>query len=412
MTPTLDQLCQPSSETQTDATEDRGPTEPRVNSQPLADLPRELGRSVGRQPGPTLICLGGLHGNEPAGVLGTQRVLNELRSGSESLRGEFVGLVGNRKALALGRRFVDHDLNRAWHPERLARLLKSTGHGEAEDREQLELDDTIQRIMDESPGRVFLLDLHTFSGPGSAFAILDDTLPNREIALDFPVPLVLGLEEELAGTLASYLTAQGVTVLGFESGQHEEDGSVDRAAAAIWLALDSCGLLEGESRKRARDARAILVEQTESSVGIVEVLYRHPIDAKNGFSMVPGFKSFQSVVEGQLVGKGVAGAILAPRAGMLLMPLYQDQGEDGFFLVREIRPVWLPISARLRRWRMERFLHWLPGVSRDPDRADTFHVDRRMARFFALRLFHLLGFRREGKDDKELTMTRRPDLRT
>ena len=33
-----------------------------------------------------------------------------------------------------------------------------------------------------------------------ALAILDDTLPNREIAMDFPVPLVLGLEEELGAT--------------------------------------------------------------------------------------------------------------------------------------------------------------------------------------------------------------------
>jgi succinylglutamate desuccinylase len=329
------------------------------------------------------------------------------------LRGELVGLVGNRQALALRRRFIDHDLNRAWKAEQLARLLKSPGSGEAEDREQLELDATLQRIVDEAPGRVFLLDLHTFSGPGSAFAILDDTLPNREMAMDFPVPLVLGLEEELSGTLASHLTAQGVTVLGFESGQHDDVEAVDGAEAAIWLALDSCGLLEGESRRRAREARKLLEEQAESSVGIVEVLYRHPIQTPNGgFSMIPGFESFQKVVEGQLLGKGADGAVLAPRPGMLLMPLYQAQGEDGFFLVREIRPVWLPISAVLRSWRSEKYLHWLPGVSRDPDRDDTLIVDRRLARFFALRLFHLLGFRREGKDETVLVMTRRQDLRT
>ena len=321
-----------------------------------------------------------------------------------------MGLVGNRKALALHRRYIDHDLNRAWKRERLARLLKSPGSGEAEDREQLELDATLQRIMDEAPGRVFLLDLHTFSGPGSAFAILDDTLPNREMAMDFPVPLVLGLEEELSGTLASHLTAQGVTVLGFESGRHDDAAAVDGAEAAIWLALDSCGLLEGESRRRARKARTFFERQSESRVGIVEVLYRHPVDSLNGFSMMPGFKSFQNVVEGQLLGKGADGAVLAPRSGMLLMPLYQDQGEDGFFLVREVRPVWLPISATLRSWRMERFLHWLPGVSRDPDRDDTFIVDRRLARLFAIRLFHLLGFRREGREDSKLVMTRRQDL--
>ena len=81
-------------------------------------------------------------------------------------------------------------------------------------------------------------------------------------------------------------------------------------------------------------------------------------------------------------------------------------------VVREIRPGWLALSATVRKWRVERFLHWLPGVSKDPDRSDTFIVDRRLARWFALRLFHLLGFRREGKDGPILVMTRRRDFET
>lgn len=376
----------------------------------LESLPRELGRVVGDRPGPTLICMGGLHGNEPAGVLALQEVLESLRAGDERIAGELIALVGNRQALAVGRRFIDHDLNRAWHRERLGRLLKSTGHGQAEDREQLELDATLQRIIDEAPGRVFLLDLHTTSGPGSAFAILDDTLPNREIALDFPVPLVLGLEEELGGTLASYLTAQGVTVLGFEAGQHEDPGSVHRAAAAVWVALDSCGILVGDGRRQALEARTVLAEQTASDVGIVEVLYRYDIDSANGFWMEPGFESFQPVEAGQVLARNGTATVQAPRDGMLLMPLYQDQGEDGFFLTRQIRPFWLSVSATLRGWQLERYLHWMPGVTRHPDRADAFLVSRRLARFAALHLFHLLGFRREGRDDRVMVMARRRDL--
>ena len=354
--------------------------------------------------------MGGLHGNEPAGVLALQRVLESLKSRTGSLCGELVALVGNRQALAVGMRFIDHDLNRAWHPERLGRLLKSTGHGEAEDREQLELDATLQRIVDEAPGRVFMLDLHTTSGPGSAFAILDDTLPNREIALDFPVPLVLGLEEELAGTLASYLTGQGVTVLGFEAGQHDDPGSVDRAAAAVWIALDSCGLLSEGDRLRAVEARRTLTEQAASGIGIVEVLYRYNIDSGNGFSMEPGFESFQTIEEGQVLARNGSDTVVASQTGMLLMPLYQEQGEDGFFLTRQIRPFWLSVSARLRSWRLERFLHWLPGVTRHPDRANAFLVDRKVARFSPLHTFHLLGFRREGRDGRIMTMARRSDL--
>ena len=91
------------------------------------------------------------------------------------------------------------------------------------------------------------------------------------------------------------------------------------------------------------------------------------------------------------------------------MPLYQDQGNDGFFIVNEVRPAWLPVSAVVRRLGLERFLHLLPGVERHPNRRQTFIVDRRYALWFARQLFHLLGFRQEGKDGPRLTMTRRRD---
>ena len=89
----------------------------------------------------------------------------------------------------------------------------------------------------DAEGDVYVLDLHTTSGPSPAFGVLDDTLANRAFAMQFPVPLVLGLEEELEGTLLNYLTTFGVISMGFESGQHEAPEAVDGAEAAIWTAL-------------------------------------------------------------------------------------------------------------------------------------------------------------------------------
>jgi len=231
---------------------DAAPASERAVAEPNLDLsavPRELGRVGTLEEGPTLICLGGLHGNEPAGVLAIDGVLQQIGRCAEGLRGRFVGLAGNRRALAVGRRFVKLDLNRAWMPGRVEHLVALPGPLQDEDQELVELEVALRGIIDEAHGRVFLLDLHTISGPGPAFAILDDSLQNREVALDFPVPLVLGLEEKLAGTLASYMTARGATVVGFEAGLHDDLSSVDRAAAAIWIALDSCGVFEPESRQ-------------------------------------------------------------------------------------------------------------------------------------------------------------------
>jgi succinylglutamate desuccinylase len=68
-------------------------------------------------PGPTLIILGGIHGNEPAGVLAAARVAPRLRAKEGHLRGEIALLRGNARALARKVRYIDEDLNRQWTAE-------------------------------------------------------------------------------------------------------------------------------------------------------------------------------------------------------------------------------------------------------------------------------------------------------
>ena len=89
------------------------------------------------------------------------------------------------------------------------------------------------------------------------------------------------------------------------------------------------------------------------------------------------------------------------------MPLYQDQGEDGFFLVRRFSPFWMWVSAHLRNPRAARLASRLPGVRPVPGDPDAVIVDRRVARFFARQLFHLLGFRRVEEAGAQVVMRRR-----
>ena len=67
-----------------------------------AAMPRILGDVGSATDGPTLIVVGGLHGNEPAGVGALQRVFARLRADDCLPRGRLVGLSGNRAALAVG----------------------------------------------------------------------------------------------------------------------------------------------------------------------------------------------------------------------------------------------------------------------------------------------------------------------
>jgi len=370
---------------------------------------RVLGRLRGRGAGPTLIYVAGLHGNEPAGPSAVRRVMARLEGAAGDFAGDLVGLVGNLAALERGSRYLVADLNRLWLPERLARLRSAEVPLAAEDAEQVALDRELAAAFAAARGPIFVVDLHTTSGPGPAFAVLDDTLANRAFALHFPVPLVVGLEEELDGTLLQHLLDRGAVTLGFESGQHDEPAAVDRAEAALWIALEAAGLLPVGSRPEVAAGRALLAAAGAGLPRVVEVRYRLAVTPGDGFRMLPGFASFQPVVAGQVVARDRGGDVAVSEAGRLLMPLYQPLGDDGFFLVREIRPFWLAASARMRRLRLDRFAHWLPGVRRHPVLPDAFLIDRRLARWFALEIFHLLGFRRHGRAGARIVVSRRAD---
>lgn len=369
---------------------------------------RLLGEVVGDADGPTLLCVAGIHGNEPAGVHGVRRVLAQLEGREDELRGRFVALAGNVSALREGRRFVDRDLNRAWTAARLAELR--AGGAEAptvEDREQVELLAEIERVIRSASGPMYALDLHTTSGPGGIFSAFTDSLPHRAFADDFPIPMIFGLEELVDGTLLNLLSEHGVVALTVETGQHDEPEAIDRAEAAIWLALGSSGVVGPRSLPDPARLRTTLGADSVQLPRALEMRYKRDVEEGDGFVMRPGYHNFDPVHEGDTVAEDADGQVVLSESGRLLMPLYQEQGEDGFFLVREFSTFWMSVSHAMRRAGLSRLAPWLPGVRRVPGTTDEVIIDRRVARFYARQLFHLLGFRQLEDRGRHLLMRRR-----
>lgn len=365
---------------------------------------RTLGDRQGGS-GPTMIVVTGLHGNEPAGGLAARRVLARLEREGLEINGRFVVLAGNLRALAAGIRFLDCDLNRQWTPERVAEL-QNQALNDAEATEQRELLAAIREVANQSTGPVYFLDLHTTSAVGPPFVTVGDTLRNREFARSFPLPLILGLEEQVDGALLEYLNNFGLITLGAEAGQHDCDRSVDRLEALMWLALRSAGLLAPDAVE-GRVYAGVLREASRGVPPVIEVRYRHAIDDQDGFEMLPGVHNFAPVEKGQVVAHDRNGPVHARESGLMLLPLYQGKGEDGFFIARPLRTFWLYLSAFLRGLRIGAFLHWLPGVHRSRDQRLELTIDTRIARWYPLEVFHLFGYRKRRRTGNTLIVTRR-----
>ncbi len=67
---------------------------------------------------------------------------------------------------------------------------------------------------------------------------------------------------------------------------------------------------------------------------VSRVVHRHAVVPASGFVMEPGFRSFDAVRMGTLMAMDRTGPIRAPDDGMVFLPLYQDQGADGFFVIK------------------------------------------------------------------------------
>jgi succinylglutamate desuccinylase len=284
---------------------------------------RDIGRVRGAAPGPMLIVVAGIHGNEPAGVRAAARALEQL--GSVRLAGDVVALAGNVRALRLGRRYQTRDLNRMWTGD-------PASGDDPEALERRELGAALDAALAAARGPACFLDLHTTSAAGVPFAMIFDTPAHRAFARAFPLPILLGLEGHIAGVITGYMNGRGCMTLACEGGQHDDPASERSLEALLWIAVAAAGLAPPAELPAWPFA---WLDRTRGDLPrLIEVVARQP--AADGFVMEPGFANIARVRAGQLLARDRRGPIHAPADGLVLLPLYQAQGHDGFFLGREV----------------------------------------------------------------------------
>jgi len=296
---------------------------------PSAQLPRRLFDLGDPRAGPTLVAVGGIHGDEPAGVDALKRFGAAL---DPPASGRLLGLVGNLAALGAGTRFLDVDLNRGWTPHGIAQASQSTSKA-AEHRELVQLFQILKHAWRErSLAHPFVvLDLHTTSGDGPPFAMLSTREDELAFGRGLPIIKVLGIEQYVEGALLSHLSGWGAISMGFEAGRHDAPESVANHRALLTVAAAQLGLVD---RAQEEPAAERLQQASQGLPGEIRVVHRHPVRPGDGFRMRPGHHHLEPIVAGQPLADDAFGPIRAPSDGFLLMPSYGPKGEDGFFVGR------------------------------------------------------------------------------
>lgn len=352
---------------------------------------RTIAEIHGSEKGPTVVFFGGIHGNEVSGVFALKEVFNTIPANTIPVKGSIYAISGNLKALKKGQRFIDKDLNRIWTLDNI--YNKSSSAFVAEDQEQDEILKLLEDIVYQNQPPFYFIDIHSTSSKSIPFITINDALINRRFSELFPVPIVLGIEEYLEGPLLSYINQLGYVSLGIEVGQHDEKESIQNAVAFINLALVFTRSIKTEDMVGFRIYFNMLEELCKDKCSFFEVKYREQLMAGDSFAMCGDFDSFQEISKGQLLAHKNSELINARENGLIFMPQYQKQGEDGFFIIRKINPFFLNLSTILRKLKVYNLLALFPGVRWKNKTHGILEVNLKIAKFFAKSISHLLGFR-------------------
>lgn len=368
---------------------------------------RIIGHIKGEQPGPTIIFTGGIHGNEPSGIFALHKVINEIRSRNTPVNGNIYAISGNLWALEKGIRFHKQDLNRLWRKEQLELLSNGNLKADNEDvTQQIEVHNTIKSILKNEKAPFYFIDLHTTSSETIPFLTVNDSILNRNFTKQFPIPIILGIEEYLSGPLLSYINELGYVAFGYEGGQHDDLSAIENHIAFIYLTLAFTGCVNKEAVNFDHYYQ-LLAKSSIDTREFYEIFYRYKVKPNEAFKMNPGFFNFEKIRKNQRIATSDDKPIKVKKSGRIFMPLYQGKGDDGFFTIRKIPSFLLHLSIPLRQKRLDKYLVLLPGVNWYCNKKETLIVNRKIAWLFPKQIFHLFGYRSRKADKTHFIMNNR-----
>lgn len=307
-----------------------------TSNQPPADAPTSLRihQFAAPEPGPRLLILGAVHGNETGGTRAIERVLSELDSGALALlRGTatFVPIT-NPLAYRKRQRMGDRNLNRNLYPN----------------AQPKDFEDRIANLLCPLlAAHDVLLDLHSFHTAGEPFVMVgpqNNTGPLEPFAQAGPeqaLALRLGPRRIVEGWLETYATGvqrrlartavterahllstdprygvgtteymrtQGGYGVTLECGQHDDPHAPEVAWRAIHRALAHLRMVDAPTPPATRDIELLR---------LTEVIDKYHADDR--FSRA--WASYDPVRKGESIGTRHDGAhVLAPCDGFIVFP--------------------------------------------------------------------------------------------
>ncbi len=281
----------------------------------------------------TIIFIAAMHGNETSGVLALRKFFKDINNNQTLINGTVIGLIANLQALKANLRYVDEDMNRLWTQKTLQRNKKIKN---TEEQELTILNGLIEKIISlKKKKNIIIVDLHNTSSPNGVFTIVNNE-KEIKIAKHLNIPVVSNLFSKVKGSLANYYHNKNVTSIVFEGGAIGDPASINNHEAGIWKILENNKFINSEAiPERVVDNYNKMTIFAKDVSGKYSVKYIHRIKKIDNFLMNPNMRNFEYIEKNQVIAHDKKGPIKSPYQGHLLMPLYQEQGNEGFYIIQK-----------------------------------------------------------------------------
>ncbi len=206
---------------------------------------------------PRVAVVGGIHGDEPAGERIVEQLVEEVRVADERIEGTVQLVVANERALAVGERYTEVDLNRTF-----------PGDVESDTYETA----LAARLTTVLEGADAILALHTSHSVPPPFAIYSDLTESvRKTVTGMPVEYVVDAGNLRDTTLDSTLPH----TVSLEAGRQGSEEAVDFGLEAARAFLRAHGVLHDEEPSFRETPVVTVDEEVPKGGGEPAVYYRN-----------------------------------------------------------------------------------------------------------------------------------------
>lgn len=270
-------------------------------------MKKNIIKQVGKKRGKTLTILAGVHGNEKAGVMAINKIINNIQHSVINIReGTVYFIYANPKAIEKNLRYIDKNLNRCF-----IKNLKGNNYEILRAKE-------IMKILDKSDA---VLDLHASNNPkATPFIICEKNAYNLAKNFNFKI-LSSGWDTVEPGGTDGYMYKQGKIGICLECGSLvESEKNKNLAYNSILQFLSYFNIIKKISGK---------ISNPKKYVQVKNLVYKKTKD----FAFVKEFADFEILKKNSLFATDGNIKYIAKNNECIIFPHADtDIGDEAFIL--------------------------------------------------------------------------------